>query len=245
MKSLMCILNKNLKYVLVMFLLLFCLLLSTSCKDPKVDEYDFEFTPSNISKEVNKTFNIFDLNFETNLPNKVKNNLKTYTQVEVTSSDENIVLITNNTITTLAKGKTEISVVINYNNEEVPSSFNLTINSSSETDLKDDTNKPNPPIEEPPTDEDNKTGKFTYTYTYEILDEEYIIYMVTICKDGTPYINYELNLTKEEIDRESSSKEPNGEYIVAVLTNKKVIIEITDLVDKTNKSELILEIKKD
>ena len=206
------------KFISTLIILCFIMCLA-SCKEAKDDFYSFDYTPANISKNVNSTFNIFDLSYKTNLPDSVSNSLPNYKQVEIVPENKEVVTLSSitNYITAVEVGKTRINIIINYNNQNILTYFDLTIVDDSQENPNPDDNENNPipgdsedkennndGENENPTD--NKQGNLLvekFTFKYEVLinlDDPFsppIEYLLYIYENNKVYKNFKVMATNE------------------------------------------------
>lgn len=222
----------HLKFIILLLpILLISIIIFNGCKNFNEDEYMFEFTPDNVTKEISEIFNVFDLSYKTNIPKNI--DLKTYKNVDIEIEDESILCLKGiNTLKTITEGKTNVEVIINYEDERIISSFNITINSS----LSPEENKD--PSEEIP-EIDDKIGNLTYEYTSEITEENFVLYTLIVKKDNEGYRDYRITMVdKEEVIEIVKQREIS--YILT-LTEKPIEIKIIDTKDTQNTKTIILE----
>lgn len=210
------------KGFLIFCLFSFCFF---SCKEPTLFLYDFYFTPPNISKFVNSSFNIFDLSFKTNLPSSITDDMHNYDFVDIEVNDKSLVSIFDNCITTLAVGSTRVNIVITYDNQNIDTYFDLTIVS-----------------EDIPPEEEIKPSVPSLTFLVDTyIDEDYIDYTLYIYKDEKPYSNFKVVILNEDIENLIEFEYYNRNiYTLSVNDFIPIYIEILDLMDNTNIIKVVL-----
>lgn len=181
----------------------------TSCSP--TEHYYFDYTSEQETKEVNTTFNVFDIKHTTNIPSDVLNSKSDKCIITVVASNEDIVSLSDDLdITTLKEGTTRIDVYICYENKVATDNFTLVIvekENENPTPSKED-ETPIPPKEDenpipPKEDEDKEDPSQPQPVNPPEVKPElsYIIEEPTIFEDeesdeGEILVFYDLKITK-------------------------------------------------